>query len=321
MPINNLDNIIEKLKEMEEKLGIGRDQYVIGYGAALVFWGIKNETNDIDIFVGKDIYDKIPGAESEISGNLVKKYECFDFGIEWPLPPYVSMVDNFLVEKLESIKTHKIRLAREKDLKDILKIDEYLLNLKERPTDDPKIEKVLKTYTDMSKIQPRIIFNDTNSNKKTIFIQDTDKPDPQGFLEAVQHQGDCYINFGFVNGETDLKVVNKLFNLLENEDLSQVTGYFIVSVDKNDKALQLALTGKGFVVARETDDSLKMVKSNQSILSESSIPFINIDVINENYTHFWKSKNDILSNIIEKLQEDNMPLFQELAKELIGEEK
>lgn len=120
--MNKLD-IINTLK----KYNLDKNEYIVISGAAMVLYGIKEETSDIDIAVTKK-YNKY----------LLDNYDC---EIEKESVYYIDKIINFStnyytkdkkyindipVQKIKDILNLKLSLNREKDKMDIEKIKEYL---------------------------------------------------------------------------------------------------------------------------------------------------------------------------------------------------
>lgn len=116
------------------------DEYVVISGAALVLLGVKEETKDIDISVTEDYYE-----------YLEKNYECklekyddkndvniyyIDDVINFSTNYYSDSEDDFViingvkVQSIPAISKLKETLNREKDIKDLKLIDEFLNNTK-----------------------------------------------------------------------------------------------------------------------------------------------------------------------------------------------
>lgn len=110
------------------------NQYWITSGAALVIHGVKETTRDIDL-----------GCTTELVENFLKKGCKFrvveDKSRIVEVNDNIEILENWFVEKvefidelpvgtLESIKKQKAELGREKDMKDIKLIDEFMKSKK-----------------------------------------------------------------------------------------------------------------------------------------------------------------------------------------------
>ncbi len=122
----NKKEIIKQL----ESFPYNRDDYWLITGAAMVLYGIKKETNDIDLGCNKEMADQL-----QKDGYLYQHSEngnrCFRYGDQievfenW-LKDSVTSIDGFPVISIRGLIEMKRELGRDKDLKDIKLINEYL---------------------------------------------------------------------------------------------------------------------------------------------------------------------------------------------------
>lgn len=126
----NKVSIIKIIKDMELPL----NEYWITSGAALVIHGVKEDTNDIDLgcttslwehFLQKGCNYRVEEDSSKImvinnSVEIIKDWFVDEIEFIYGLP----------VSSLESIKKQKFKLGREKDIRDIKLIDEFIKNRK-----------------------------------------------------------------------------------------------------------------------------------------------------------------------------------------------
>ena len=121
----NRKEIINELK----KYNLNPKKYIIISGAAMVLYGIKEETPDIDIAVTKE-YKK----------ELLSKYECelenpetdsyiiddvLNFGANY-YKRRREYIDGFPVSTIEDLIDLKVKLNRAKDKKDLKLIFKYM---------------------------------------------------------------------------------------------------------------------------------------------------------------------------------------------------
>ena len=128
----NKKDILECLN----KYNFNKDEYIILSGAALVLYGVKDKTSDIDITTTKNLYN-----------NLLENYNCV---LEKHIDKnnldvfYIDNIINFStnyfdeieyqkflgynVQTLQSIIELKTKLNRDKDKKDIKLIKKYIKN-------------------------------------------------------------------------------------------------------------------------------------------------------------------------------------------------
>ncbi len=120
------EDIVSRLKEFP----YGTDGFWLTAGAALVFYGVREETDDIDM-----------GCTAEAADRLEKDgypYQVTPDGNRWfRFSDEIEIFENWLygsveiyeavpVMSLRGIREMKQRLGREKDLRDIHLIDTFL---------------------------------------------------------------------------------------------------------------------------------------------------------------------------------------------------
>lgn len=113
-----------------------REAYSVVYGAALVINGVKEETSDIDINVespevfhklmeaGIGRYRVLPTGAEQISIN---EYVDLHFGGLKKPDVAVGISRGFRVATVKAVRDEKLLRAREKDLNDVKKIDEWIV--------------------------------------------------------------------------------------------------------------------------------------------------------------------------------------------------
>lgn len=120
------EDIIKILKDVD----LPESEYWITSGAGLVIHGVKETTNDIDLgcttylvnyFLKKGCKYKMEKDNSRIV-EIDDKIEIIE---NWFVDEIV-FIDGLPVGSLESIKKQKAELAREKDIRDIKLINEYI---------------------------------------------------------------------------------------------------------------------------------------------------------------------------------------------------
>ncbi len=122
------NEIIDKLK----KYNLNLDRYIVISGAAMVLYGIKEETPDIDISVDKDYEEKLLNNYNakleKINSDGTKAYIINDelnFGSNY-YTENKAYINGIPVQKVEDILSLKLILNREKDKKDIELIKKYI---------------------------------------------------------------------------------------------------------------------------------------------------------------------------------------------------
>ncbi len=120
------EDIIYKLRQMNYD---SSDYWVLA-GSGLVMHGIRENTGDIDLGCNEKLFDLLikEGHDLKLLNDGMR-YIQIDSELEifenWFVEK-IEYINAIPVASLESIKTHKEKLGREKDLKDIKLIDQYL---------------------------------------------------------------------------------------------------------------------------------------------------------------------------------------------------
>ncbi|MBQ6654473.1 MAG: hypothetical protein IJM79_03000 [Erysipelotrichaceae bacterium] len=122
----NKTDIIAKMKDFPYE----KEDYWIITGAALVLYGIREQTHDIDLGCNKKMADQL-----EEQGYL---YKVMDNGCRWfKLSKELEVFENWLFDRviqleglpvmsIKGIMEMKESLGREKDLRDLQLIMDYL---------------------------------------------------------------------------------------------------------------------------------------------------------------------------------------------------
>lgn len=125
--MNKLD-IINALK----KYNLDKNEYIVISGAAMVLYGIKEETGDIDIAVSQNYYsyllnnyDCIFKKVNEYGNKVYIIDNIIDFSTTYYKEEKVY-VNAIPLQSLKDILKLKLNLNREKDKIDIEKIKEFL---------------------------------------------------------------------------------------------------------------------------------------------------------------------------------------------------
>lgn len=124
------EDIINRLNE----LNFNKDLYWITTGAAMVMYGLKEFTSDIDLGCDSELI-------SQLESNGVKATILPDFTKRIIIEPDVEIfenwgsgsirfMDSFPVLSPESIIKVKKELGRDKDIKDIKILEEFIGNFK-----------------------------------------------------------------------------------------------------------------------------------------------------------------------------------------------
>ena len=126
----NKAEIIKVLSEFP----YSREDYWVVAGGAMVLYGIKEQTNDIDLGCNKKMADMLEDDgffyKTTESGNRQFKYgENIEIFENW-LKDSVEFAEGLPVITIKGLIEMKRELGREKDVNDIRRIEEYLKQAK-----------------------------------------------------------------------------------------------------------------------------------------------------------------------------------------------
>ena len=122
----NRAELIERVKA----LPFPKEDYWVITGGAMVLYGLREKTHDIDLGCTARLADELEqqGAEVSIRKDGTRKL-VLDGDVEimenW-LYDRVETVEDIPVISLKGLKEMKLSLGREKDLRDVALIDAYL---------------------------------------------------------------------------------------------------------------------------------------------------------------------------------------------------
>lgn len=127
----NRKELMDKYFEFLEAEGLVNEEVVVGFGGAMLMWGLREETGDLDLGVSEEVFERIVSEKKlvvkelvgSVSKCLAKWDECVDIH---PVSVGGVVVDGVLVDSLEKILEGKLLLNREKDQKDIVRLKELL---------------------------------------------------------------------------------------------------------------------------------------------------------------------------------------------------
>lgn len=123
-------DIIKILKDLNLPLG----EYWITSGAGLVMHGVKETTRDIDLGCTTNLIEwhLRKGCNYRVvddNSRIVEVNDKIELLENW-LVDKIEFIDGLPVGSLKSIRKQKLELGREKDINDIILIDEYIRNIK-----------------------------------------------------------------------------------------------------------------------------------------------------------------------------------------------
>lgn len=122
----NKKEIIERLENFE----LDKTQYWVITGSAMVLYGLRENTHDIDLGCSKELADELmtQGYPVELLEDGTRKItigENIEIFENW-IWDEVVIVDSIPVISLKGLLEMKKRLGREKDERDIKLIEEFL---------------------------------------------------------------------------------------------------------------------------------------------------------------------------------------------------
>ncbi len=99
-------------------------------GAALVLYGVKKRTRDVDLICGSGTAQRLlaegcPFHESPLEGRVFTISDLVEVLEGWPMEDTITLGE-YRLSSLESIRKQKVALGREKDFADIQLIDSFL---------------------------------------------------------------------------------------------------------------------------------------------------------------------------------------------------
>ena len=120
---------LEIIKELN-RFPYSKDNYWLLTGGAMVLYGIKEQTSDIDLGCNKKMADMLEHDgylfNLSESGNRHFKYgDCIEVFENW-INDTVTLIEDVPVITIAGLIEMKEELGREKDFKDIAIIEEYL---------------------------------------------------------------------------------------------------------------------------------------------------------------------------------------------------
>ena len=119
-----------ELLNLADSLELPKNEYCILSGGSLLMYGLREQTNDLDIDITHKGFDLIKSKfcpilmdDSTKRYKLTENIECF---LVQNLESDIDFVDGYPCQSLPSVLKFKQKLNREKDQKDIIAIKKYL---------------------------------------------------------------------------------------------------------------------------------------------------------------------------------------------------
>lgn len=121
----NRKEVFEKLKEFP----LDKKDYIVLAGASMTVQKVKNKTNDIDISVSKEAFQKLKekygSLFTDFGGEMII-FDAFEISTGYYDKTNVIEIEGFYFQSLEKIIEMKKDFNRDKDKEDIKKIELFL---------------------------------------------------------------------------------------------------------------------------------------------------------------------------------------------------
>lgn len=122
------ESIIKIIKDLD----LTQNEYWITSGAALVIHGIKDSTTDIDLGCTTKLWEYFlqrgyTYRVEEDNSKIMLINDSVEIIKDWFVDE-IEYINGLPIGSLESIKKQKAKLGREKDIRDIKLIDEFIKN-------------------------------------------------------------------------------------------------------------------------------------------------------------------------------------------------
>lgn len=123
---------LEEYKKRLESLNIDKNEYIIISGGVMLFNGLKETTNDVDIMVKPEIFKELKKnftfKKSPKYSYLYEMYDDVEVAVEDYSDSSYDVIDGYKVEKLEIELKWKKENKRKKDVEAIKIIENYIGN-------------------------------------------------------------------------------------------------------------------------------------------------------------------------------------------------
>lgn len=120
-----------EILEALEKINLPKDEYYILSGGCLVLYGLKENTNDLDLCVSKKGFEILKskfdfGEENKSEYDFYQINDYCEVIVKDKKDWKYSGIDGYQVEDLETLLLFKQKRNMEKDKQDIINIKKYL---------------------------------------------------------------------------------------------------------------------------------------------------------------------------------------------------
>lgn len=131
----NRKQFIEQVKRFNEHFGLKPEESYVAAGGALLMYGMRESTDDVDLTLKPEVYDRLKvdryapfsypktGNSPAITGFVFNKF--IDAHRE-TTPWRIEVIDGIGVQLLEDVLKMKMAMNRPKDQDDIRAIHQYI---------------------------------------------------------------------------------------------------------------------------------------------------------------------------------------------------
>lgn len=116
--------------EIVKSLSFPKDKFCIIAGGSYLMYGLKNDTEDIDLKIKPELFNKLKERYNLVKSTKMENLYEFSNNIELKVEDFdlndTKVIDGFNVLKLEIQRKWIIENKREKDKEKLKLIDEYL---------------------------------------------------------------------------------------------------------------------------------------------------------------------------------------------------
>lgn len=122
----NKNTLVEKVKTLQLPIG----SYCVLAGGAMLFYGLRDQTQDVDLHVNEDAFSILKNTQQLILLDEERRHYAIGEDVELYVMPQSEIVyavhDGICVQTPQAVLALKKRLNREKDKTDIVALEEYI---------------------------------------------------------------------------------------------------------------------------------------------------------------------------------------------------
>lgn len=122
----NKNTLVEKVKTLHLPIG----SYCVLAGGAMLFYGLRDQTQDVDLHVNEDAFSILKNTQQLVLLDEERRHYAIGEDVELYVMPQSEIVyavhDGICVQTPQAVLALKKRLNREKDKTDIAALEEYI---------------------------------------------------------------------------------------------------------------------------------------------------------------------------------------------------